>query len=196
MSTVSLIRALAAGLAGGVLWMLSGGVAAALASPGPGLESKPIPVAVVPPPFIGNSWLNVTQATRLTLASCKGKVVIVHFWTFGCINCKHNLPFYQEWQKRFATNSVVLVGIHTPETAGERDPGNVAKQVRQLAITYPVLLDPAGANWRAWHQQIWPTVYLVDKRGRARYAWEGELEYQGAGGYAKMTALIEALLKE
>jgi thiol-disulfide isomerase/thioredoxin len=152
--------------------------------------------SVAAPELTGDAWLNVPEGSRLSLASRKGKVTILHFWTFDCINCKHNLPAYDRWEKRFAAKGVLVIGVHTPETAAERNPANVARKVKELGISYPVLVDSDHENWRRWQQRLWPTVYLIDKQGRVRYGWEGELEYQGAGGEAKMTGLIEALLKE
>jgi thiol-disulfide isomerase/thioredoxin len=152
--------------------------------------------AFVAPELIGDSWLNLPKGTKLSFASRKGKVTVLHFWTYGCINCKRNLPAYQRWQKAFAAKGVVVIGIHSPETEAERDPASVVKQVKELGITYPVLLDAELKNWNRWQQRVWPAVCLIDKRGWARYAWEGELEWRGAGGEAKMTQLIEGLLKE
>ncbi len=149
------------------------------------------------PELVGDSWLNLPQGTpRPTFASRKGKVTIVHFWTYGCINCRRNLAAYDRWQKRYAARGVMVIGIHTPETEAEGKPANVAKKVKELGITYPVLLDPKRANWSRWPQHIWPSIYLVDKKGLVKYVWEGELEYRGAGGEAKMTRLIETLLRE
>ena len=82
-----------------------------------------------------------------------------------------------------------------PETEAERDPANVAKKVKELGIAYPVLLDSDRQNWNRWQQRIWPAIYLIDKQGRVRYLWEGELEYQNAGGEAKMNRLIAELLR-
>ena len=154
------------------------------------------PGGVPAPELVGNAWLNLTNGGRLSLASRKGKVTVVHFWTFDCINCKHNLPFYAQWRRRFAAQGLELIGIHTPETAAERDPANVARKVRELGIGYPVLLDPDRANWDRWQQRYWPAIYLIDKQGRVRYCWEGELEYQDSDGNSKMTHLIESLLRE
>jgi thiol-disulfide isomerase/thioredoxin len=132
----------------------------------------------------------------MSLASRKGKVTVVHFWTFDCINCRHNLPWYLQWRRRFAARGLEIIGVHTPETDAEHDPANVAKKVKELGIAYPVLLDADRRNWNRWQQRYWPAIWLVDKQGRVRYCWEGELEYQGLGGNAKMTELIEGLLKE
>ena len=158
-------------------------------------EPSQLPGSVMAPELTGDSWLNVPKGTQLSLASRKGKVTIVHFWTFACINCKRNLPAYDRWWKRFADKGVVIIGIHTPETEAERNPANVARKVKELGLTYPVLLDADRENWNRWQQRRWPAIYLIDKQGRARYLWEGELEYQNAGGEATMTRLIGALLK-
>ncbi|MCX6914452.1 MAG: redoxin domain-containing protein [Verrucomicrobiota bacterium] len=158
-------------------------------------ESSQSSAGVVAPELTGDSWLNLPKGSRLSIAILKGRVTIVHFWTFGCINCKRNLPAYSRWWKRFADKGVVVIGIHTPETEAERDPANVAKKVKELGIGYPVLLDAEHQNWNRWQQRIWPAIYLIDKQGRVRYLWEGELEYQNAGGEAKMTRLIVELLK-
>src|ERR1035438_9497116 len=120
--------------------------------------SQPL-VGSVAPELTGDSWLNVPKGTRLSLASRKGKVTIVHFWTFACINCKRNLAVYDRWWRRFAQNGVVVIGIHTPETHAERDPANVAKKVKELGIAYPVLLDAGHQNWNRWQQSMWPAIY-------------------------------------
>ena len=159
-------------------------------------ESSDRSAAMPAPELTGKVWLNLPSGSALSLASRKGKVTILHFWTYGCINCRRNLPAYDRWHKRFASKGVVVIGVHSPETEAERDPTNVAKQVKELGITYPVLLDAELKNWNRWQQRVWPAVCLIDKRGWARYAWEGELEWRGAGGEAKMTQLIEGLLKE
>ena len=151
---------------------------------------------IAAPELIGDSWLNVPKGSKLSLASRKGKVTVVHFWTFDCINCQRNLPAYARWQKRFAAKGVLVIGIHSPETAAERDSANVANKLKELGITYPVLIDSELKNWNQWQQRIWPAIALIDKQGRARCGWEGELEYRGAGGEAKLTRLIESLLKE
>jgi len=172
------------------------GLLSAAATPLHAGESSKPSAGVAAPELTGDAWLNLPKGTQLSLASRKGKVTVLHFWTYGCINCKHNLPAYERWQKRFAAKGVVVIGIHSPETQAERNPDNVAKMVKELGIIYPVLLDSDLKNWNRWQQRVWPAVCLIDKQCRARYGWEGELEYRGAGGEAKLTGLIEALLKE
>ena len=158
-------------------------------------SSKP-PAATPVPELTGKVWLNLPSGTNLTLASRKGTVTILHFWTYACINCRRNLPAYNRWHKRFASKGVMVIGVHSPETKAEGDPANVAKMVKELGIAYPVLVDSDLLNWNRWQQRAWPAVCLIDKQGRVRFGWEGELEYHGAGGEAKMTRLIEALLRE
>jgi peroxiredoxin len=159
-------------------------------------ESSDPSAALPAPELTGKVWLNLPSGKTVTLASRKGKVTILHFWTYGCINCRRNLPAYDRWHKRFASRGVMVIGIHSPETKAERDLANVKKKLKELGIAYPVLVDSDRQNWNRWQQRAWPAVCLIDKQGRVRYGWEGELEYRGAGGEAKMTRLIEALLKE
>jgi len=167
-----------------------------LALSGSSTGQAPYTFDVVPPELVGGPSLNTPKEEPIRLSSRKGKVLIVHFWTFGCINCKRNLPCYARWQKRFEKQDVEIIGIHTPETAEEKVSENVVKRVKELGITYPVLLDQKGENWIRWKQRYWPTVYLIDKRGHARFEWEGELDWKGAGGEEKMARKVEALLKE
>jgi thiol-disulfide isomerase/thioredoxin len=136
-------------------------------------------------------WLNTEKPVTFE----KGKVYVVHFWTFGCINCKRNLPHYDRWVKKFGKD-VTFMGVHSPETESEKKFENVRAAVKKHNIDYPVLFDPNLDNWKRWQQQWWPTVYLIDKQGRVRYYWMGELEWQGAGGEAKMRRFIEQLLRE
>jgi thiol-disulfide isomerase/thioredoxin len=155
-----------------------------------------IPVNQKAPELVGGPWLNTAGRAPITLASRKGSVTVVEFWTFACINCRHNLPAYAHWNQKFASRGVVVLGIHTPETAPEYVTENVERESQRLGIRYPVLLDRDHANWNRWNQEFWPTVYLIDKKGFIRYRWEGELEYNHAGGQTKIDSLIETLLTE
>ena len=146
--------------------------------------------------LLGGPWVNTSKGEAHTIASRLGKVTVVHFWTFGCINCKRNLPIYAKWQKQFAKQDVEIIGIHTPETEEEKVADNVLKRVKEMGITYPVLLDQKRENWNRWEQEYWPTVYVIDRKGRVRYRWTGELEYKSAGGTAIVEEQITKLLLE
>ena len=106
------------------------------------------------------------------------------------------MPSYGRWQKRFEKEGVQIIGIHTPETDSEKVTANVEKRIKELGITYPVLIDKDGQNWKRWQQQWWPTVYLIDKKGIGRYRWVGELDWKSAGGEAKLADRIQELLSE
>lgn len=148
------------------------------------------------PELVGGPWLNTPGNQPIKLADRRGQVTVVEYWTFACVNCLHNLPSYANWQRRFADKGVVVIGVHTPETDAERVTANVAARVKKLGITYPILVDENHENWNRWGLEAWPTVFLVDQRGRIRYRWVGELNYRSAGGEARMAELIEQLLKE
>jgi thiol-disulfide isomerase/thioredoxin len=158
--------------------------------------AQPIPMNIAAPELVGGGWINTEGGRPIQLGSRHGKVTVVEFWTFGCINCRHNLPSYARWYRQFGREDVAIIGVHTPETDEERNAANVKAAVKQLGIEYPVLVDDQSANWRRWGLEFWPTAFLVDKQGRIRYRWEGELNYGNAGGEGTMTALIEKLLKE
>ena len=119
-----------------------------------------------------------------------------HFWACNCINCVHNLPHYNKWHEELAGRGLLVLGIHTPETAAEREIATVRAKVDEHAIRYPVAIDHDNANWKAWANSMWPSVYLVDKRGRVRYWWYGEMNWQGAKGEQFMRQKIEELLAE
>ena len=157
---------------------------------------NPLTLNVKAPELVGKTWFNTVGDKPLTLAGRKGKVTIVHFWTFGCINCRNNLPIYNRWDEKYGKQGVEIIGVHTPELANERDPKNVAREVKKLNIEYPVLFDGDNRNWQNWEQKYWPTVYLLDKNGKVRYAWIGELNSGGQNGEAKMSNLIEQLQRE
>ncbi len=146
------------------------------------------------PEFRGvTEWIN---SGPLTMAKLRGKVVLVHFWTNGCYNCKNNYVHYKTWMDRYEGKDVVIVGIHSPEGAGERDIGQIKAQAAEHKLEFPIAVDNDGSNWKAWNNRYWPTVYVVDRRGRVRYGWEGELSYKGAPGEEKVRKLVDALLLE
>jgi thiol-disulfide isomerase/thioredoxin len=136
-------------------------------------------------------WIN---SPGLNLKSQRGKVVIVHFYASNCINCIRNYPWYNEWHDKFQNQPVVLVGIHTPETAGEREIASVRKKAAEAKFAFPVLIDGKNENWNAWGNSMWPSVYVLDQRGYLRYFWPGELKWQGNDGEKIMRQRIEQLL--
>ena len=139
-------------------------------------------------------WLNSEKP--LTLNSFTDNVVVLHFYAFGCINCIRNFPTYLDWQERFRNKDVVIIGIHTPETAAEQDSASVKENATEAGFDFPVLIDKTKANWNAWGNSMWPSVYLIDKRGYLRHFWPGELKWQGATGDVWMQGRIEELLSE
>ena len=153
-------------------------------------DGKPEPA----PDFTGaTAWVN---GEPLKMADLKGKVVVVHFWTHGCINCVHNYPHMRAWHDRFKDKGVVIVGVHTPEFASEKDLDRIKAKAKENKLTFPIAVDNDSALWKAYRIRYWPTVLLVDKRGMLRYHWEGELNWQGAKGEETMRKRIEELLAE
>jgi thiol-disulfide isomerase/thioredoxin len=140
-----------------------------------------------------DAWIN---SGPLTLSQLRGKVVVVHFWAFNCSNCINNLPHYKAWFDKYPASELTIIGIHTPETRAERDVGNLRAKVDGRGIAYPVAVDGAAENWKTWGNTMWPSVYLIDRHGKVRAWWYGELNWQGAAGEEKMRKNIEELLLE
>ncbi|MGQ0535803.1 MAG: redoxin domain-containing protein [Methanobacteriota archaeon] len=140
------------------------------------------------PDFGGaTGWL---QSEPLDLVSLRGKVVLVDFWTYSCINCIHTFPFLREWHDRYAADGLVIVGVHSPEFRFERDPENVARAAEKYGLEYAIAIDNDYQIWRAYQNRFWPAEYLIDSYGRVRHTHFGE------GGYAETEAMIRALLTE
>ena len=141
-----------------------------------------------PAPELSNdTWFN---SAPLRLADLRGKVVMVEFWTYGCINCQHVIPALQGWHAAYADDGLVILGIHTPEFRYEAEPANVEAALAQYGVTWPVALDNDKATWRAYANRYWPAMYLIDKAGNLRYLKIGE------GQYEQTEAVIQALLAE
>ncbi|VWD48308.1 cytochrome c biogenesis protein DipZ [Burkholderia contaminans] len=132
-------------------------------------------------------WLN---SPPLTAASLRGKVVLVDFWTYSCINCLRTLPYTTAWARKYAPYGLVVIGVHAPEFAFERDIGNVKKAVHDLGIDFPVAIDNRFTIWRAFNNEYWPAHYFVDAQGRVRRHHFGE------GEYAESERSIQSLLAE
>jgi len=122
------------------------------------------------PELIGDSttWLNASPPPADQL---RGRVVVVHFFAFGCINCIHNYPTYREWQQALAGKDVQLIGIHTPETQGEHNVETLKTKLKAERLDFPVIVDNDKANWNAWGNSMWPSVYVLDKQGYMRAFW-------------------------
>jgi len=138
-------------------------------------------------------WVN---SRPVKLADLRGKVVVLHFWTFGCINCIHNLPVYKTWYDELPRDKVVIVGIHTPETDAEHQFDGLQRAVKQRELKFPIAMDLHAETWKAWGNSIWPAVYLIDRHGDVRYWWTGELRWKGADGDKQMRAHIDQLIAE
>lgn len=132
-------------------------------------------------------WLN---SAPLTAEQLKGKVVLVDFWTYSCINCLRTMPYVKAWAKKYRDQGLVVIGVHAPEFAFERDIGNVRKAIKDLGITYPVAVDNNFAIWRAFGNQYWPAHYFIDAKGQIRHHHFGE------GEYAQSEQVIQQLLEE
>ena len=148
----------------------------------------PLPVEGQLPSLDGAvQWLN---SPPLTAQALRGKVVLIDFWTYSCINCLRTLPYVKAWAQKYRDQGLVVIGVHAPEFAFERDIGNVKKAVHDLGVDYPVAIDNDFAIWRGFHNQYWPAHYFVDAQGRVRYHHFGE------GNYAESERVIQQLLRE
>lgn len=142
----------------------------------PAAEQPPVRTGANAPDFTGTgAWLN---SAPLDLKQLRGKVVLVEFWTFDCINCAHTLPYVKDWYARYHDKGLVVVGVHTPEYPFERDTGNLKKAIARFGIQYPVVQDNQYATWNAYGNQYWPALYLIDKSGKVVYTHVGEGDYQ------------------
>jgi cytochrome c biogenesis protein CcdA/thiol-disulfide isomerase/thioredoxin len=127
------------------------------------------------PDFVGiDGWLN---SRPLTMQALRGKVVLVDFWTYSCVNCLRTLPHVEAWDRLYRKDGLVIVGVHAPEFAFEHVPSNVRAAVHRLGVRYPVALDNEFGTWTAYQNEYWPAKYLIDRSGRVRYAHFGEGAY-------------------
>lgn len=133
------------------------------------------------------AWIN---SDPKTIASLKGKVVLIDFWTYSCINCQRTQPYLNAWYDKYSNDGLVIVGVHAPEFGFEKVTKNVQDAVKSANIKYPVALDNDFATWQAYENRFWPAKYLIDKDGQVRYTHFGE------GDYAETEETIQALLKE
>ena len=121
-------------------------------------------------------WFNTEEP--LTMDKLKGKVVLIDFWTYSCVNCVRTLPYLRAWHKAYADDGLVIIGVHSPEFAFERDAGNLLKAIDDLGVTWPVVQDNSFDQWRAYNNRYWPAHYFIDAEGTIRYFHFGEGEYE------------------
>jgi thiol-disulfide isomerase/thioredoxin len=172
--------------------LLAAGLLAASAAGPAAAATAPAAVALrdlgAAPEFTGiDKWLN---SEALTMQQLRGKVVLVDFWTYTCINCIRTLPYVKQWHAKYKDQGLAVIGVHTPEYPFERLTSNVAAALKRIEISYPVAQDNRYATWSAYHNQYWPAFYLVDKKGRIVYQQFGE------GNYAETEQAIRTLLAQ
>jgi thiol-disulfide isomerase/thioredoxin len=139
------------------------------------------------PELAAGEWIN---SAPLKLSELRGRVVLIEFWTFGCINCRNTLPFIKAWHDRYQDKGLTIIGVHSPEFDEERKVENLRREVTSLGIRYAVVTDNDYQTWSAYHVEAWPTSFLLDKQGRIRWKHEGE------GSYDEAERLIQKLLAE
>lgn len=167
-------------------------VAAAVVAPafthaaGPAIQAATLPDFGPAPEFTGiERWLN---SEPLTMDQLRGRVVLVDFWTYACINCIRTLPHVNRWAELYTPQGLTVVGVHTPEFPFERTTRNVEVAMRRHGVKHPVAQDNRYGTWKAYCNQYWPAAYLIDAQGRIRYKHFGEGEYE------RTEAVIRALL--
>src|SRR6266566_5548775 len=139
------------------------------------------------PDLATGEWIN---SEPQKLKDLRGHVVLIEFWTFGCINCRNTLPFIKSWHDRYQEKGLSIIGVHSPEFDEERKVENLRREVSSLGIHYAVVTDNDYQTWNAYKVEAWPTVFLLDKEGRIRWMHVGE------GDYDEAERLIENLLAE
>ncbi len=157
----------------------------------PGVRTPALDDLGTAPDFQGDGhWFNTADGRPLTLKQLRGKVVLVDFWTYTCINCIRTLPYLKAWDKKYRDKGLVIVGVHAPEFDFEKKTSNVRSAIKQNQLRYPVVQDNEMATWNAWGNQYWPAEYLIDAKGKVRHTHFGE------GDYEESEAAIRALLAE
>ncbi|HSM97572.1 MAG TPA: cytochrome c biogenesis protein DipZ [Gallionella sp.] len=155
---------------------------------GPAAPVTPAADTAAMPALAGaTQWFN---SPPLTSEMLRGKVVLVDFWTYSCINCLRTLPYLKAWDEKYRDQGLVIIGVHAPEFAFEKDAHNVGQAIRDLGITYPVAMDNQFAIWNAYQNQYWPAHYLIDAQGRIRD------QHFGEGAYRETEQMIQTLLRE
>jgi len=183
-----LLTRVSAGSTGRIEQSLLGSIGAGVPTNSAPADLADLPVEGVMPPLTGaTTWLN---SPPLTAEQLRGKVVVVDFWTYSCINCLRSIPYVKAWAEKYRDQGLVVIGVHTPEFAFEKSEANVRRNVERLGVTYPVAMDNDFAIWRAFSNNYWPAHYFIDAQGRIRHHHFGEGDYEGS------ERVIQQLLKE
>ena len=153
-------------------------------------DANPVLQECGPAPAIQGitTWLNTPGHKPLSLAGLRGRVVLVDFWTYSCINCQRTLPHVEAWNRAYGADGLTVIGVHTPEFAFEHVPSNVVAAAKQLGVRYPIAIDDNYATWDAYENEYWPAEYLIDATGHIRHVDFGE------GDYSRTESLIRQLL--
>ena len=133
----------------------------------------------------GGVWFN---SPPLTLESLRGKVVIIDFWTYTCINCQRTFPYLRAWHEKYKDQGLVIIGVHSPEFEFEKSQNNLSQAIADFKLPYPIVQDNDFATWRAYDNQYWPAKYIIDREGNIRYTHFGE------GAYDESENIIQELL--
>ena len=156
--------------------------------------ADPVPVTAHPAPALAaGTWVN---GAAETLAGQRGRVTVLLFWTRDCINCKHNLGYWNAWAKMYRGTDVSVISVHTPETRFERSVEGTRRFAQAHGLQFPILVDNDAKTWNAFGVESWPTEILIDKRGQVRAEHAGEMNWQGSGEYKTVQAKIEQLRRE
>ncbi|VXB52167.1 cytochrome c biogenesis protein DipZ [Brevundimonas sp. G8] len=183
-----LLTRISAASTGRIEQALLGGIGRGMPTNAAPTDLANLPVEGVMPPLTGaTTWIN---SPPLTTEQLKGKVVVVDFWTYSCINCIRSIPYVRAWAEKYKNQGLVVIGVHTPEFAFEKSEANVRQNIQRLGITYPVAMDNEFGIWRAFKNQYWPAHYFIDAKGQIRHHHFGE------GDYAGSERVIQQLLKE
>jgi thiol-disulfide isomerase/thioredoxin len=143
------------------------------------------------PAFVTDGvWFNTAGSPPLTMEGLRGRVVVIDFWTYSCVNCVRTIPYLKAWYDTYKDKGLEIVGVHTPEFEFEKDRNNVGRAIRDLGVNWPVVLDNGYLQWNAYSNRYWPAHYFIDANGRLRYAHFGE------GGYQASERIIRTLLAE
>jgi len=168
-------------------WIVAAGADAGMAVLPPGPQAFSDTARAEPALRDIDGWIN---SEPLTLEGLRGQVVLVDFWTYGCINCLNTLPYVKAWHEKYKSQGLAVVGVHTPEYPYEKSSANVRAAVAKLGIPYPVAQDNQYATWKAFDNHFWPALYLIDRQGRVVY-W-----HFGEGRYAQTEEKIRQLLAQ